>query len=52
MGASQMALVVKNPPASEGNMGWEHSLRRQWQPTPVILPVESRGQRNLAGYSP
>ena len=22
-----------------------------WQPTPVFLPGESRGQRSLAGYS-
>ena len=26
--------------------------RRSWQPTPVFLPGESRGQRNLVGYSP
>ena len=26
--------------------------RRQWQPTPVFLPGESHGQRNLMGYSP
>ena len=25
---------------------------RIWQPTPVFLPGESLGQRNLAGYSP
>ena len=25
---------------------------RKWQPTPVILPGESHGQRNLLGYSP
>ena len=25
---------------------------RKWQPTPVLLPVESCGQRNLAGYRP
>ena len=25
--------------------------RRKWQPTPVFLPGESRGQRNLLGYS-
>ena len=24
----------------------------QWQPTPVFLPGESRGQRSLASYSP
>jgi len=26
--------------------------RRKRQPTPVFLPGESHGQRNLAGYSP
>ena len=31
-----------------GKMLW----RRKWQPTPVFLPGESHGQRNLVGYSP
>ena len=26
--------------------------RRKWQPTPVILPEKSHGQRNLVDYSP
>ena len=26
--------------------------RKAWQPTPVLLPRESHGQRSLAGYSP
>jgi len=26
--------------------------RRAWQPTPVFLPEETHGQRDLAGYSP
>ena len=26
--------------------------RRQWQPTPKLLPGESHGQRSLVGYSP
>ena len=26
--------------------------RRNWQPTPVFLPGELRGQRSLEGYSP
>ena len=26
--------------------------RRKWQPTPVFLPGESHGQRNLMGYNP
>ena len=28
------------------------SGRKQWQPTPVLLPGESRGQRSLGGCSP
>ena len=32
--------------------GWGRSpWRRKWQPTPVLLPGEFHGQRNLAGYS-
>ena len=34
---------------------WEHSLflwRRQWQPTPVLLPGKSHGRRTLMGRSP
>ena len=26
--------------------------RRQWHPTPVLLPEKSHGQRSLVGYSP
>ena len=26
--------------------------RRQWQPTPVLLPGKPHGQRSLVGYSP
>ena len=51
-----MALVVKNPLASARDSrdvdlfpGWGGSLRGRWQPTPVFLPGESRGQRSLAG---
>ena len=31
-----------------GNIPW----RRKWQPTPVLFPGESHGQRSLVGYSP
>ena len=31
-----------------GNIPW----RKKWQPTLVLLPGESHGQRILAGYSP
>ena len=31
-----------------GKIPW----RRAWQPTPVFLPGEFHGQKNLAGYRP
>ena len=31
---------------------WDLSWRRKWQPTPVFLPRESRGQRSLVGCYP
>ena len=34
------------------SLGWKIPLRRKWQPTPVFLPGEFHGQRNLAGNSP
>ena len=35
-------------------MNWQGStdIRRQWRPTPVLLPGKSHGQRNLVGCSP
>ena len=33
-------------------LDWEDSLKKETQPTPVFLPGELPGQRNLAGYSP
>ena len=58
--ASQVALVVKNPPANTGDSKrlefnpWIRKIpwRRAWQPTPAFLPWESYGQRSLANYSP
>ena len=34
--------------------GWvgKVSWRRKWQPTPVLLPGKSHGQRSMVGYSP
>ena len=58
--ASQVALVVKNPPANardlrdlcsipeSGRFPW----RRKRQLSPVFLPRESHGQGSLVGYSP
>ena len=34
------------------SQGQEDPWRRAWQPTPVFLPGEFAGQRNLMGYSP
>ena len=64
LGASHVALVVKNPPASTGDirdassipgrkvqsLGWEDPLEKEMQPTPVFLPGESHGQRRLVGF--
>ena len=60
IGASQVVLVVKNLPASAGDIrdvgstpgSGRFPWRREWQPTPVFLPGEPHGQRGLAGYSP
>ena len=48
--------MIKNLPAMQetriqslvGKIPW----KRAWQPTPVLLPGGSHGQRTLAGYSP
>ena len=59
--------MVKNLPASAGATGDVGLIpgskrspekkkkipwRREWQPTPVFLPIESHGQRSLVSYSP
>ena len=33
-------------------LGREILQVREWQPTPVFLPLKSHGQRSLEGYSP
>ena len=57
---SQVALVVKNPPANAGRLK-RHKFdpgvgkipwRKEWQPTPVFLHGGSHGQRSLAVCSP
>ena len=57
--ASQMVQWVKNLPAKardEGDevqsLGQEDLLEEEMVPTPVFLPGESHGQRNMEGYSP
>ena len=39
---------LKLPLKPFGKVSW----RRQWQPTPVLLPGKSHGRRSLVGYSP
>ena len=54
---SLVAQMVKNMPAMLETWVFDPWVektpwRREWQPTAVFLPVKSRGQRSLAGYSP
>ena len=58
LGVSQVALVVKKPPADAGDVrdvssipGWVRKIqgRRKWQTTPVFSPGESHRQRSLVG---
>ena len=48
--------VVKNIPANSGDTvlipGLGRFQRRQWHPTPVLLPGKSHGRRSLVGCSP
>ena len=58
--ASQVALVVKNPPASAGDVrdtglipGWGRPAGEGHGNPPEYFCVENpHGQRSLAGYSP
>ena len=34
------------------SLGWDDPLEEEMATTPVFLPGEFHGQRNLAGYSP
>ena len=49
MGLSLVAQTVKNLPAIKKD--WEDPVEKEWQPTPVFVPGESRGQRSLSGAS-
>ena len=37
---------------SRTRLKWLSRRRRQWHPTPVLLPGKSHKQRSLAGFSP
>ena len=54
--ASQVALVVMNPPANAGNTScrfnpWVGKIpwRGKWQPTPVFFSEKFHGQRSVVG---
>ena len=53
---SLVAQTVKCLPTMQEtwvqSLGWEDPWRRQWHPTPVLLPGKSHGWRILVGYSP
>ena len=53
--ASQVALVVKNPPTMRETRVWSWVKKIPWRrkslPTTVFLPGKSHGQRSLVGYS-
>ena len=52
-----MALAAKNPPASAmrhkrcGSDPWVERIPWKKQPTAIVLPGKSHGQRSLAGYT-
>ena len=50
---SLVAQTVNHLPTMLGSIpGSGRPLKKEWQPTPVSLPEELHGQRNLGGYSP
>ena len=42
-----MAQTVKHLPTRVQSLGWEDLLEKEMAPTPVFLPGEFHGQRNL-----
>ena len=49
-------IAIQSYPRKKRKISYkQHNLtprRRQWHPTPVLLPGKSQGQRSLVGYSP
>ena len=56
LGVSPLAQRVEHLPAMQetGFDPWVRKIpwRRQWHPTPVLLPGKSHGWRSLVDYSP
>ena len=53
-GIMGLPYMVLNGLIFKGFFGnaWTFKWRRQWQPTPVLLPGKSHGRRSLVGCSP
>ena len=53
-GLAELERVGRRRGGRHGFYPWVRKIpwRRAWQPTPVFLFGESRGQRSLAGYNP
>ena len=45
-------IIISHAKTSHLNLTINYFVRRQWQPTPVLLPGKSHGQRSLVGSSP
>ena len=56
MSSSLVAQMVKNSPAMQEtrvqSLVEKIPWRREWQPTPTVLPGKFHGQRSSVGYSP
>ena len=48
----QVELQLSDLESGGTNIDLLGLLRRQWHPTPVLLPGKSHGQRSLVGCSP
>ena len=44
--------VGKESACNAGDIGFDPCVEKALQPTPVVLPGEFHGQRNLAVYGP
>ena len=51
-GWGRLQKVPKKTPKLEFEVCQQLLRRRQWQPTPVLLPGKSQGRRSLVGCSP
>ena len=44
--------VIEPVNGKELRPNWDRGRRRQWHPTPVLLPGKSHGRKSLVGCSP